>query len=149
MKFKYMAKVIFRLLRMEWSRINVKARKEISRMSTMRIISLLWPYKTIFAFEPENQLARRNDWQQQQQQQRQQQQQQQLRQAGNSDIRERSFVCVDCGKAYAVHRSLWRHLKFECVNAKPKLACDACPYKSPHKWCIENHKKRHHSKVCN
>lgn len=38
MKFKYMAKVIFRLLRMEWSRINVKARKEISRMSTMRII---------------------------------------------------------------------------------------------------------------
>ncbi|CAD1471652.1 unnamed protein product, partial [Heterotrigona itama] len=59
------------------------------------------------------------------------------------------FVCVDCGKAYAVHRSLWRHLKFECINAKPKFTCDACPYKSPHKWCIENHKKKHHSNVYN
>ncbi|KOC67974.1 Zinc finger protein Xfin [Habropoda laboriosa] len=94
----------------------------------------LWPYKTIYAFERMNdRVARRND------------REQQLRQGGNSDIRERSFVCVDCGKAYVVHRSLWRHRKFECVNAKPKFTCEVCPYKSPHKWCIENHKKRHHT----
>ncbi|CAL7939892.1 unnamed protein product [Xylocopa violacea] len=99
--------------------------------------SLLWPYKTLYAFEPGHRVARWNA------------RQQQLRLGGNSDIRERSFVCVDCGKAYAVHRSLWRHRKFECVNAKPKFACDACPYKSPHKWCMENHKKRHHSNVYN
>ncbi|CAK9816103.1 Longitudinals lacking protein, isoform G [Anthophora plagiata] len=98
----------------------------------------LWPYKTIYAFEMMNdRVARWND------------REQQLRQSGNLDSRERSFVCVDCGKAYVVHRSLWRHRKFECVNAKPKFACEMCPYKSPHKWCIENHKKRHHSTIYN
>ncbi|XP_017887210.1 longitudinals lacking protein-like isoform X20 [Ceratina calcarata] len=103
----------------------------------------LWPYKInrfYGTFEPTNRTPRTrwND------------RQQQLRQTRNSPgNRERSFVCVDCGKGYAVHRSLWRHRKFECVNAKPKYTCDACPYESPHKWCIRNHKRRHHSTVHN
>ncbi|XP_076645086.1 uncharacterized protein LOC143354705 [Halictus rubicundus] len=107
---------------------NASAKKE----------ALLWPYKTIYVFDPTSRNIRRNEERQQPDQQR-----------GTTDARERSFVCADCGKAYAVHRSLWRHRKFECVNAKPKLACEACPYQSPHKWCIENHKKRHHSNIQN
>lgn len=58
--------------------------------------------------------------------------------------RPRSFACSVCGKAYTVWRSLWRHEKFECVNARPAISCDLCPYKSPHKWCVQNHKKKHH-----
>ncbi|KAL6264012.1 hypothetical protein P5V15_004093 [Pogonomyrmex californicus] len=45
-----------------------------------------------------------------------------------------TYVCADCGKAYAAKRSLWRHQKFECVNAKPRLRCDMCSYNTPHKW---------------
>ncbi|XP_011882467.1 PREDICTED: zinc finger protein 629-like [Vollenhovia emeryi] len=59
--------------------------------------------------------------------------------------RERTYVCADCGKSYAVKRSLWRHRKFECVNAKPRFSCDICSYKSPHKWCMDKHKKKHHN----
>ncbi|KAG5312489.1 LOLA4 protein, partial [Acromyrmex charruanus] len=60
------------------------------------------------------------------------------------ETRERTYICADCGKSYAVKRSLWRHRKFECVNAKPKFSCDICSYKSPHKWCIDKHRKKHH-----
>ncbi|OXU25912.1 hypothetical protein TSAR_011817 [Trichomalopsis sarcophagae] len=59
----------------------------------------------------------------------------------------RVHVCQQCGKSYAVHRSLWRHQKFECVNSMPKLSCDICNYQSPHKWCIDNHKRKRHSKI--
>ncbi|XP_076383056.1 longitudinals lacking protein [Megalopta genalis] len=99
------------------------------------VSALLWPYKTVYVFDEPTRNNRRAD--------------QRQPNGSPADPRERSFVCADCGKAYAVHRSLWRHRKFECVNAKPKLACEACPYQSPHKWCIENHKKRHHSNVQN
>ncbi|XP_036145502.1 longitudinals lacking protein, isoforms F/I/K/T-like [Monomorium pharaonis] len=68
----------------------------------------------------------------------------QHQQQGNVDTRERTYVCADCGKSYAVKRSLWRHRKFECVNAKPRFSCDICSYKSPHKWCINKHRKKHH-----
>ncbi|XP_076682755.1 uncharacterized protein LOC143376379 [Andrena cerasifolii] len=102
--------------------------------------SLLWPYKSTYAYGQVSGIVPRGE---------QQQEQQQLRLRSMSDAKERKFVCIDCGKAYAVHRSLWRHRKFECVNAKPKFACEVCPYTSPHKWCIDNHKKRHHSDAYN
>ncbi|XP_043465566.1 zinc finger protein 85 [Leptopilina heterotoma] len=49
------------------------------------------------------------------------------------DSRKRSFVCDNCGKSYAVQRSLWRHRKFECINAKPKFNCDLCNKKTDKK----------------
>nr|XP_012225952.1 PREDICTED: zinc finger protein 319-like [Linepithema humile] len=61
------------------------------------------------------------------------------------EMHDKIFVCMDCGKSYAVKRSLWRHRKFECVNSKPKFSCEVCPYKSPHKWCIDKHRKKHHA----
>ena len=61
----------------------------------------------------------------------------------------KTFTCSDCGKVYAVYRSLWRHRKFECINSMPKVSCDLCPYKSPHKWCIENHRRKYHSTESN
>ncbi|KAK2584902.1 hypothetical protein KPH14_002498 [Odynerus spinipes] len=104
---------------------------------------LLWSSKDYVGYNTTNGLSFINEQQNCQQLYHQRHQQQQ-RDASNG-LRERTFVCPDCGKAYAVYRSLWRHRKFECVNAKPKYTCEACPYKSPHKWCIENHKKKHHS----
>lgn len=66
------------------------------------------------------------------------------------EMHDKIFVCMDCGKSYAVKRSLWRHRKFECVNSKPKFSCEVCSYKSPHKWCIDKHRKRHHDhNFCN
>ncbi|CAB0028146.1 unnamed protein product [Trichogramma brassicae] len=53
-------------------------------------------------------------------------------------------ACRHCGKVYAVARSLWRHEKFECVNALPKLHCDLCDYTSPHRWCLDTHRLKRH-----
>lgn len=53
-------------------------------------------------------------------------------------------ACADCGKTYAVHRSLWRHRKFECINSQPKLSCELCDYHTPHKWSMDTHKKNRH-----
>ncbi|KMQ95065.1 zinc finger protein 28 [Lasius niger] len=60
------------------------------------------------------------------------------------ETREKTHVCADCGKSYAAKRSLWRHRKFECVNAKPKFSCEKCSYKSPHKWRMDTHRKMVH-----
>ncbi|KAL2714711.1 LOW QUALITY PROTEIN: Zinc finger protein Xfin [Vespula squamosa] len=112
-----------------------------------------WPIKNVYGY---NEIYLVNDHQyyddehqfdQQPSQQQDQEQQQQQQQYGDkrNDLQKKMFTCPDCKKCYVVSRSLWRHRKFECINAKPKLACDSCPYQSPHKWCIENHKKKHHS----
>ncbi|XP_011640044.1 longitudinals lacking protein, isoforms A/B/D/L-like [Pogonomyrmex barbatus] len=53
-----------------------------------------------------------------------------------------TYVCADCGKTYVAKRSLWRHQKFECVNAKPRLRCDMCSYNTPHKWCLDRHRRQ-------
>ncbi|XP_012270360.1 longitudinals lacking protein isoform X15 [Orussus abietinus] len=87
-----------------------------------------WPYKSVVGCGSKNETTGRH-----------------YRSGAASDDRGRSFVCLVCGRAYAVYRSLWRHRKFECVNAKPKFTCEHCPYESPHKWCVENHKKKHHT----
>ncbi|KAJ8686832.1 hypothetical protein QAD02_022626 [Eretmocerus hayati] len=63
-----------------------------------------------------------------------------LRQQPNNQ----AHMCPDCGKVYLAQRSLWRHRKFECVNAKPRLSCDLCDYHTPHKWSMDNHKKKRH-----
>lgn len=57
--------------------------------------------------------------------------------------REKSYVCVNCGKGYAVKRSLWRHRKFECINPATKFTCDLCPYESPYKWRVDLHSRKH------
>lgn len=57
--------------------------------------------------------------------------------------RERAYVCANCGKGYAVKRSLWRHRKFECINPATKFTCDVCSYESPYKWRVDNHSKKH------
>lgn len=54
------------------------------------------------------------------------------------------YACIVCGRSYKVRRSLWRHRKYECVNAKPAYTCEMCPYTSPHKWCIDKHRNRWH-----
>lgn len=59
-------------------------------------------------------------------------------------IQVKSFICPDCGKIYAVSRSLWRHRKFECINSRPNMSCPMCPFKTPHKWRYINHMKKYH-----
>ncbi|EFN68032.1 Zinc finger protein 28 [Camponotus floridanus] len=97
------------------------------RMDTHRktIHALLWPYKRVYEYNTGEAL--------------------QQQQGSAIEAHERTYICADCGKSYAVKRSLWRHRKFECVNAKPRINCGICPYKSPHKWCIDRHKKKHHN----
>lgn len=57
----------------------------------------------------------------------------------------RSFTCSHCGKAYAVNRSLWRHQKFECVNANLRYTCNLCNYKCPYQWRMARHRKKHYA----
>ncbi|XP_014607726.1 PREDICTED: longitudinals lacking protein, isoform G-like isoform X16 [Polistes canadensis] len=70
-----------------------------------------------------------------------------IKMKNGKSMNKKSFVCKICGKSYAVYRSLWRHNKFECLYSKPRFSCEYCPYTSPHKWCIDNHKKRYHVDV--
>ncbi|XP_046829748.1 protein jim lovell-like isoform X28 [Vespa crabro] len=116
-------------------------------------VSSSWLAKSIYGYNTSNGIYLMDNQQDynidhQSDRQYQQYQQQQLPQHGlirrRNDLRERRFICHDCGRSYIVSRSLSRHRKFECINAKPKLACDLCPYKTPHKWAIEKHKKKRH-----
>ncbi|EFN84269.1 hypothetical protein EAI_10057 [Harpegnathos saltator] len=67
-----------------------------------------------------------------------------LYQLDDSDkVRMRIYVCPNCGKGYAVKRSLWRHRKFECINPATKFSCEVCSYESPYKWRVDNHSKKH------
>ncbi|CAL1680014.1 unnamed protein product [Lasius platythorax] len=100
----------------------------INRYDDLDVSALLWPYKRVYGYDAGDAL-------------------QQQRGNATNEVHERTYMCADCGKSYAVRRSLWRHRKFECVNAKPRLNCEMCPYKSPHKWCIDRHKKKHHSSL--
>ncbi|XP_032662888.1 zinc finger protein 614-like [Odontomachus brunneus] len=90
---------------------------------------VLWPYKRMYGYEGgSSQLHQQQD-------------------DGILEERERSYVCSICGKSYTVKRSLWRHQKFECVNAKPRIKCDLCSYRSPHRWCVDRHRKKHHGRI--
>lgn len=54
------------------------------------------------------------------------------------------FKCDACGRSYRYHRSLSRHLKYEC-GKEPQFRCLLCPARYTHKHNLELHIGKTHS----
>ncbi|XP_026830618.1 zinc finger protein 16-like [Ooceraea biroi] len=66
-------------------------------------------------------------------------------QQNNDGSHDKAYVCTNCSRAYTLKKSLWKHQKYECVNPKLRFSCEMCSYKTPYKWSIDQHTKKHYS----
>lgn len=53
------------------------------------------------------------------------------------------YLCLTCGKTYALQASLYNHKKFECGKA-PNFICPHCPHQTKQKGNLKTHIRNKH-----